>query len=381
MQTGNNYFQKQANMALVMENIYKHKEISRAGLSRELGLIRSTVSNLVQELLNLDVIEELSYSESSSKGGRKAILLGVKKNAGIVVGVEMSGKNFQYSFVNIRGEVVFKKCVEFSADPGEAGFIMYFKTIISEVEKQSKKKGLSVIGMSLGIPGIVDSFRGVIISSEQLKLDGFNFKEKLSVLVNYPVLIENDARSCAWGELWLNPNRKCFYYLLLRKRDFSKSQGIGLGIGVVVDGKVHHGANFLSGEFSHAYHREINDRYREMFSEIFNSSNITVDKLREKYLDVVHDFLNMVSIMDPEIIYAGAELADFTDTIDKLFSINNSLEPEYQKSWKISASTLGEFEVSLGAAFIFLKKLYSIPQVGQKDEYSEISWDSIFSQL
>ena len=57
MLASNQVFQKKANIALVLQTIHRYKEISRVEVASRLGLKKSTVSNIVSELLNYGVID------------------------------------------------------------------------------------------------------------------------------------------------------------------------------------------------------------------------------------------------------------------------------------------------------------------------------------
>lgn len=386
MQTGNNDFQKRANMALVMETILKSEEISRAELSRKLGLIRSTVSNLVQELLNLDVVEERSLSDSTGKGGRKAILLGIKGKTGAVAGVEIIRREYRLVIVDLTGEVLVRDDQVFDSD--ELSFATLFSHVADKIEEHIEKLGVKLIGVSLGLPGVIDARSGIIINSGEHQLKDFNFVDRFASRFDVPVLIENDARSCAWGELWKTNSSELntFCYFFLRTKNPYYDCGAGIGLGVVVDGKIHYGAHYLSGEIARANRRRINERYIELFS-LLNDESISLEQIKEDFVDVRDDFFNIISLLDPAKIILGDELQQYTDLFQQLFSEEfGADDPEAKrlgliptiKDCDIVPTTLGKFEVPLGAAFYFLKKLYSIPQVGKQQGYAKITWGDLF---
>lgn len=376
MQTGNNDFQKKANLALVVNTIFKNVEISRAGLSKELGLIRSTVSNLVQILSDLGVVEELNYSDSTSKGGRKGKLLGINGSLGVVAGVEASLYTFRFVLVNIRGELVYSSNrIRYEK---KHNFKDFFLEIVNTVIKTAQRQDYNLIGISAGLSGIINSVDGLIIRSSEYGLKSFNFVSEIANKFEFPIIIENDSRSCAWGHLWENPESNTFYYLYSRAPEPGKTKSPGLGLGIVVDGKVHRGTHYSSGEFYTTNRELMNNRYEEMFERILTRELKTSEEVNREYEDVLSNLKSLVAVLDPEAIVVGAGWSDCFDLFKK--SLLHSVGKENYQIFNcnIIPSSLGELEVALGAAYTFLKKLYSIPQVGIKVEYARISWEELF---
>ncbi|WP_175073529.1 ROK family protein [Terribacillus sp. AE2B 122] len=102
-----------------------------------------------------------------------------------------------------------------------------------------------VRGIAVSTPGAVDTDTGVIYNGGSFPFQhGVNMKAKLKERYEVAVAIENDGRCAALAELWLGS--------LKDKRDaIVLVLGSGVGGGILMDGKVHHGRNLLAGELSY----------------------------------------------------------------------------------------------------------------------------------
>lgn len=105
--------------------------------------------------------------------------------------------------------------------------------------------GEDVRGIAVSTPGAVDIDTGVIYNGGSFPFQhGVNMKAKLEERYDVAVAVENDGRCAALAELWLGS--------LKDKRDaIVLVLGSGVGGGILMDGKVHHGRNLLAGEMSY----------------------------------------------------------------------------------------------------------------------------------
>ncbi|HEX8025455.1 MAG TPA: MarR family transcriptional regulator, partial [Candidatus Limnocylindrales bacterium] len=91
------------NSRLVLGTIYDRGPISRAAVARATGLTRTTVSDVVNELLRDGLAREIGRGPSS--GGRAPVLLEVTGNARHLVGLDLGDKVFRGAIVDLRGRI------------------------------------------------------------------------------------------------------------------------------------------------------------------------------------------------------------------------------------------------------------------------------------
>lgn len=100
-----------------------------------------------------------------------------------------------------------------------------------------------VLGVGIGVPGAVLP-DGTVNRCINLGWGVFNIEKELSKLTGFSVKAGNDATLAALGECWKGGGRGC------RNMVFA-TLGTGVGGGIVVDGKVVHGAHGAGGEIGH----------------------------------------------------------------------------------------------------------------------------------
>lgn len=89
MRTGNNFLMKEINRNIILNLVRDNFPISRAAIAERSGVNRSTVSAIVDELINEGIVYESGPGESS--GGRKPILLEFNPMTALVVGIDIGG--------------------------------------------------------------------------------------------------------------------------------------------------------------------------------------------------------------------------------------------------------------------------------------------------
>ena len=101
-----------------------------------------------------------------------------------------------------------------------------------------------VAGIGVAVPGAVDIAAGVVLRAPNLGWEDVPLKRTLEADLGLPVEVELDVRAAALGVMLSEVGSNCrdFVYVTI---------GTGIGAGIVVNGKLHHGAHFCSGEIGH----------------------------------------------------------------------------------------------------------------------------------
>ena len=105
MSTGNQEYIRDMNRALVLEAIANHPPLSRADLAKMLHLTKATVSTIVQELLDRQLVIELGSAEKTSMG-RKPILLTFNNRCGSIIAVDLGVKKITILTGDLKGNHV-----------------------------------------------------------------------------------------------------------------------------------------------------------------------------------------------------------------------------------------------------------------------------------
>ncbi len=225
------------NRQIVLNYVRERSPISRAAISQETELQRSTVSLIVEELKEQGLIDEV---EGESTGGRPPILLQLRAAGPIALGVDLGTTRTVVATSDLAGRV--REQEQFLTDPRADETL---KLIIESARRLARKeKGVEAIGLSL--PGLVDNETGNAIFVPHFRWRDWNVAKKLEAATGLRVVIDNDANAAALAELWFGrPEiREVRDFVLVLVEE-------GLGTGIVFDGQIYHGEAGAAGEFGH----------------------------------------------------------------------------------------------------------------------------------
>jgi len=239
--TGNYEVVKSINASLILSTLRKNGALSRSDLTKITNLTSGTVTNIINSLLKLDLVEEIGISDLAT-GGRKPVLLQLKRDGAYTIVIELTTKGIIASLVDFLGTTIVKeeKNGLFSPEDGTRQILelIDYLLIISNVAKDP-------IGVGISVPGIVDSDSGKIIDLPQLVgWQNYLLKQELEESLKIPVFIENDANLAALGELWFGKGKdyQNFAYILIED---------GVGAGFIINNKLYRGNGRGVGELGH----------------------------------------------------------------------------------------------------------------------------------
>ena len=225
--TANQTFVRESNLSLVLRLIHSQAPISRAQLAVTTGLNKSTVSSLVDELLERKLVHETGNNTGAA--GRPAILLEVNSQAGHIIGVELGVDFVSVAVTDFMGNILWRKREE--ADPTEDQEKMINQTlrIVKEAMAAGKKKNLKFLGLGLATPGTVNINEGTLIFAPNLHWRNVPFGKIFSEQTKLKVFVENDANAAAVAEHLFGTARQIQDFLFV----FS---GVGIGGGLFLNG-------------------------------------------------------------------------------------------------------------------------------------------------
>jgi predicted NBD/HSP70 family sugar kinase/AraC-like DNA-binding protein len=227
----------------VLHLIWHKHQISRAEIARELGLSRSTVTEVVKELLNSGFVKEVGSGISS--GGRKPIVLEFQNEARIILGIDIGATHVAATLIDLSGEVLaFVKQDHFvRTDPKGTRNLVFeiCDAILSEIKNGSKR--LLCIGVAL--PSPVDPNHPEWLS--EVVIPAWRGHSEIDLLhrhFNVPVFVDIDANLGALAEHRWGAGRgvKDLTYVKL---------GYGVGAGFILNGEVYRGGTGIAGEMGH----------------------------------------------------------------------------------------------------------------------------------
>ena len=215
-------------------------DLSIADISIELGASIPTVTKLLNELIDDGFIEDLGKLGTS--GGRKPNIYGLCASAGYLIGVDIRRHHISVAVTDFKGNSIdYQEDIPFALESSEESFRKMSDLLISHISKLGISKD-KVLAYGINLTGRVNCNTGFSFSyfiGEEKPLDA-----TLEEMLGNRVFIDNDSRAMTYGEYICgagNGERNMLFINL----------SWGLGMGMILDGKLSYGKSGFSGEIGH----------------------------------------------------------------------------------------------------------------------------------
>lgn len=226
------------NRALVLQTLYHSGEMSRADLSRETGLTRVTISDLVAEFIADGIVIELGVREAAGPG-KPATLIDIDRLGHQIIGLDLSDAEvFRGAVLSLDGDVIERHEVARPAQPdGEAAYA----AVLALSRHLIAASTATLLGVGVGTPGVVRP-DGVVLSAPNLGWTDFRLEAQLGLDLDLPVLARNDANAAVLAEYTFGDARADFMLIKI---------GVGVGAGLIAGSQPMLGSRFAAGEIGH----------------------------------------------------------------------------------------------------------------------------------
>lgn len=301
LQKATNQQTRLINEQLVLRTIYDRNPISRADVARATGLTRTTVSDVVEQLLGAGLAEEIGLGRST--GGKAPILLRVPAEARHLVGIEVGDTHLTGAIVSLRGEVLRRVEVPLDGRDGD----MALARLDGLIDELVKPTDAPILGIGIGTPGLVDTTTGTVRWAVNLDWRDLPLGARLRERWNLPVHVANDSHAAALGEYTFGGHEP-------RESMVVVKVGRGIGAGIVIEGQLYAGEGSGAGEIGHS---AIADNYRPCRCgsvgclETLASTRAVVQRARELAPHAPDSVLNASAKSEPidfdELVLAFAD--------------------------------------------------------------------------
>ena len=231
------YAIREMNEKLVLRTVIQEGSISRADLAKVLNLNKTSVSSIVADLIDKNLVLETGAGESS--GGRKPILVMFNQEAGYSLAFDV-GPNYISSLLTYLDGSFVADSYDSIDDPSIENIYHILEASISNYLKQIKTTPYGITGICIGLHGIV--YQQQLVFSPFHDLDCQELIDKIQAQFELPVIIENEANLAALGEQNLEPQVENLVSLSVK---------YGIGAGVISDGTLYTGCDGHAGEVGH----------------------------------------------------------------------------------------------------------------------------------
>jgi predicted NBD/HSP70 family sugar kinase len=337
---GNAKVVRNINRATILNIIREKQPISRVAIAKLIGLNKSTVSSIVNDLLNENLLNEHEIKDQNI--GRNPIQLSLKTDVNFVGAVNIDYLSTHIGIFDINGTLIRSRVIDTDMNAMKK-FLIQCADSLSQLKKEIKVKRLKGVGVT--VTGIIDTENSKLSSAHFGVKDidiGKMFRDIMSA--EESIIFENNANSCALAEKWFGKNDSTdFVYMWI---------GDGIGAGIIVNGQLMRGEHFSAGELGRINMFQLNDsqsykeydnlerfasneailnkyfqfsgaekepysenRLREIITKALQGDDIAVNVLLRTSHYLGLGLAGIIQVLDPQLIILGGIITDAWDII------------------------------------------------------------------
>lgn len=239
VRVGSKHLIREINQALVLDIVRSHGALSRTEIAAHSNLSGPTVSGITAELIEAGLIYE--QSTGASTGGRRPVLIAFNPRAGHVVGIKLTETTATAVLTDLNATVVAHHSAALDGH-APAAIVATVAGVVATLAPAAGDAG--VLGVGIGMAAVVDRRRAMVRSATYFGWRELPLAQMLGECLSVPVILDNDVNALAVAEQWFGAGRGVTDFLVV-------SLGRGVGLGMVLNGRLYRGANGGAGEFGH----------------------------------------------------------------------------------------------------------------------------------
>jgi len=295
------------NKIRIIKHLYTQRYNTAGAIGAELGISLPTVNSLLTNLLKEGQI--IKQGQGESQGGRKPELYALAPDSFYILAVDISKYRIRAAVYDTSHQPVSEiRTAEITLN-NEKETATTIEEFLEDALQKSPIASEKIIAIGISMPGLIDSEKGINYS--YLNDEG-SLKETLEIKFGKKVFIENDARAMTLAEFKFGPAKE-------HQNVLGLFIGWGIGLGIIIDGKLYRGGAGFAGEFSH--------------SPIFESKDITCSCGKKGCLEAVASGTAIVKL---------AKEAIKSDKDSILSRMAREQKGTLEPSWVVEAALAGD---------------------------------------
>ncbi len=217
--------------------------ISRAQIAQAIGVSRSTVSAIVDELMLGGLV--LERGVGVSRGGRRPIVLEINPQAGRVVGVDLGATHASLVVADMQGRMLAEGEAPLDITAGPERCFDRVDELLQACLRDAGDDLANVRAMGVGVPGPVIAADGIVSAPPIMPgWDAYPIRQHLGDRWHKPVSLNNDADLGALGEWTFGAGRGVSHLAYIKI-------ATGIGSGLLLNGHIYRGVRGTAGEIGH----------------------------------------------------------------------------------------------------------------------------------
>jgi predicted NBD/HSP70 family sugar kinase len=380
---------RRRNVSTLLRQVHVQGQLSRAQLTARMGLNRSTIKALVGDLCEAGLVVE-TIPETGLRAGRPSHLVGPRSDTAYVLAANLGVDTVTVAAVGLGGVINARS--EYRLPGPGVDHEVVIERLAAELRALSKsvKPGAWLAGVGVGVPGAIRQADGFVEFAPNLGWRGVPFAQLLSQRLGLPVQtsVGNDGDLGGLAEHLRGAGRGIGHLIYL-------SGEVGIGGGIVVDGRMLTGAHGYGGELGHmmvnpngrpcrcgsrgCFETEAGEdavlvacgrtagggraALLEVFAAASQGEERALEGLQSIAVWVARGLTSLVNILNPDVVILGGPLSSlFFLTGDRIKSEMDSMSTFASRSGvRLLQPGLGEDSSLLGAAELAFGPLLDDP--------------------
>jgi predicted NBD/HSP70 family sugar kinase len=380
---------RRRNVSTLLRQVHVQGQLSRAQLTARMGLNRSTIKALVGDLCEAGLVVE-TIPETGLRAGRPSHLVGPRSDTAYVLAANLGVDTVTVAAVGLGGVINARS--EYRLPGPGVDYEVVIERLAAELRTLSKsvKPGAWLAGVGVGVPGAIRQADGFVEFAPNLGWRGVPFAQLLSQRLGLPVQtsVGNDGDLGGLAEHLRGAGRGIGHLIYL-------SGEVGIGGGIVVDGRMLTGAHGYGGELGHmmvnpngrpcrcgsrvCFETEAGEdavlvacgrtagggraALLEVFAAASQGEERALEGLQSIAVWVARGLTSLVNILNPDVVILGGPLSSlFFLTGDRIKSEMDSMSTFASRSGvRLLQPGLGEDSSLLGAAELAFGPLLDDP--------------------
>ncbi|TVR04068.1 MAG: ROK family transcriptional regulator [Spirochaetaceae bacterium] len=364
-----------AALPLVMRTLRREGAMPRVELARRLGLDRSTVSYVANFLIGAGVVAEAGVGDASRRGGRRPVVLAIRDEQLLAAGVELTAERFRAVILDNAGRLRLRTWGRnrHPDDPAAA-----VEAACRALMSRAVRARLVPFAVGVALPGIVDPARGMLVRSDALQVEAVSIAMQTAGAgagrAAIPVIVDNDANCCAWGEL--HPADGAGLEDLLCVLGRRTGDLFTVGLGLVTGGTVYRGRRFRAGEFFSVKAKPGGGPQFGISQELLRS--VPHDSAATGHVvgEMVESLGPLIGALDPARLVLGGELRGARDQVVRKLCSRPGLQvvSAAMGPVEVAVSRWGRDDVCAGAAGMVFEQLYACDAFDRGPLPNGVTW-------
>jgi predicted NBD/HSP70 family sugar kinase len=382
---GNRDLIRSINRSIILDVVKTQGAVSRAAIAHLTGLSPATVTAITGQLIKEGLVFEKSTGDST--GGRPPIMLALNPRGGFVIGIKLMENEAVGALTDLNASILAKDSIALSGVDVETT-VEALAALVGRLIRGSSIRKKQLMGVGIGLAGVVDYTTGIVRQNPFFGWNNIPLRDLLQTRMRVPVFIDNDVNTLTVSEKWLGMGKPVDNFLVI-------TIGRGVGMGIVLGGKIYRGKGGGAGEFGHtmiepdgplcdcgrhgclesfvgdsalvkAAKMEVDpsiETLDELLVRVNDGQPQAIEVLQRAGAQLGRQIANQVNVLDPNLIVISGEgirMGEvFFSAVRKAF--HETVMPGLAEDTEIRVDSWGDDIWALGAASLVIAGIFNSP--------------------